>query len=86
MYLLMESVIPPLLFLLLGFGSQVQKVLASQYLLFYSLSTSLPFLYVYLYSGWFSGVPFLLGLLQPLVFYSFVLAFLMKMPLYFLHL
>nr|YP_009330386.1 NADH dehydrogenase subunit 4 [Eurema blanda]ANN44652.1 NADH dehydrogenase subunit 4 [Eurema blanda] len=90
-YLFFEASLIPTLILILGWGYQPERIQAGLYLLFYTLFVSLPLLmglfYIYedlnsmiLYMyKFFNGYSFILYL-------SMLLAFLVKMPMYFVHL
>jgi NADH-ubiquinone oxidoreductase chain 4 len=45
-YIILESRILPFLFLLLGYGYQVEKIQASYYLVFYSTFRTIPLLFI----------------------------------------
>nr|YP_010535709.1 NADH dehydrogenase subunit 4 [Ornithodoros tabajara]UYB78647.1 NADH dehydrogenase subunit 4 [Ornithodoros tabajara]UYB78660.1 NADH dehydrogenase subunit 4 [Ornithodoros tabajara] len=88
-YLLFESVLIPIIMMIVGWGGQPERLQAGIYMLFYTLGGSLPLL-IFLLSGvnnlsifflnWLSfsisGVMFIMG----------VLGFLVKMPMYLVHL
>ena len=86
LYIYFELSVFPIILIILGFGSQIEKINSSFYLFFYSSFCSFPFLVVL----------FNLGLLDLRVFFSFylcwefclvvLLLFLIKFPLYFFHL
>nr|AHH34347.1 NADH dehydrogenase subunit 4 [Eurema hecabe]AQZ39427.1 NADH dehydrogenase subunit 4 [Eurema hecabe] len=90
-YLFFEASLIPTLILILGWGYQPERIQAGLYLLFYTLFVSLPllmglfFIYedlnsmmMYMYK-FFNSYSFILYL-------SMLLAFLVKMPMYFVHL
>nr|YP_010586272.1 NADH dehydrogenase subunit 4 [Ceratopsyche fukienensis]UZZ44034.1 NADH dehydrogenase subunit 4 [Ceratopsyche fukienensis] len=88
-YLYFESSILPVLFMILGWGYQPERVQAGIYLIFYTLFVSLPlllgifFIYYSLYS--FSFLMFKeMGSL--VLYFLMILAFLVKMPMYLVHL
>jgi len=91
-YVFFESRLIPTLFLILGWGYQPERVQAGIYLLFYTLLASLPLLvgilFVYNSSG--SLCLYLLGgngLLGGGLFYvCIVFAFLVRMPIFIVHL
>uniref|UniRef100_A0AAU7YRZ0 NADH-ubiquinone oxidoreductase chain 4 n=1 Tax=Potamanthus longitibius TaxID=3126546 RepID=A0AAU7YRZ0_9INSE len=91
-YLFFEASLIPTLFLILGWGYQPERVQAGMYLLFYTLLASLPLLVAmfYIYSSWGSlFIPGLnkLSLSGNLLFYiAMVFAFLVKMPMFLVHL
>nr|YP_010693030.1 NADH dehydrogenase subunit 4 [Rhagoletis completa]WCB98211.1 NADH dehydrogenase subunit 4 [Rhagoletis completa] len=90
-YLFFESSLIPTLFLILGWGYQPERLQAGVYLLFYTLMVSLPMLI---------GIFYLFDKLMTLDFYlltnylfnydllylSLILAFLVKMPMFLVHL
>nr|YP_010946500.1 NADH dehydrogenase subunit 4 [Diploptera punctata]WGO57218.1 NADH dehydrogenase subunit 4 [Diploptera punctata] len=90
-YLFFESSLIPTLFLILGWGYQPERLQAGIYLLFYTLLASLPLLVgiMYLYDS--NNLIFFLmestGELISFFFYmSMILAFLVKMPMFSVHL
>nr|AIY62161.1 NADH dehydrogenase subunit 4 [Glyptotermes sp. B TB-2014] len=90
-YLFFESSLIPTVFLILGWGYQPERLQAGIYLLFYTLLASLPMLVgiIYVY-GFLNSVSFYL--LVSLHFYSslfyfcMIFAFLVKMPMFLVHL
>lgn len=89
-YLFFERRLIPTLFLILGWGYQPERLQAGLYLLFYTLFASLPLLMslFYIYFKSFSLIFFLVDLnIENLLFYLFLIfAFLVKIPIYFVHL
>nr|YP_010022831.1 NADH dehydrogenase subunit 4 [Pollenia pediculata]QLY90326.1 NADH dehydrogenase subunit 4 [Pollenia rudis]QOP39679.1 NADH dehydrogenase subunit 4 [Pollenia pediculata] len=90
-YLFFESSLIPTLFLILGWGYQPERLQAGVYLLFYTLLVSLPMLigifYVYKITG--TMVFYLLNNYMfnyEVLYFSLVLAFLVKMPMFLFHL
>nr|YP_009351672.1 NADH dehydrogenase subunit 4 [Globitermes sulphureus]AQP30348.1 NADH dehydrogenase subunit 4 [Globitermes sulphureus] len=91
-YIFFESSLIPTLFLILGWGYQPERVQAGIYLLFYTLLASLPLLvgilFIYNVSG--SLCLFLLcgntSLVGGLFYVCMVFAFLVKMPMFMVHL
>nr|YP_010990158.1 NADH dehydrogenase subunit 4 [Neuroctenus taiwanicus]WOW95754.1 NADH dehydrogenase subunit 4 [Neuroctenus taiwanicus] len=87
-YILFEGSIIPTLFLILGWGNQVERLLAGMYFLFYTLTASLPMLVCIF---WISNVSFTLFMYLIVVdvnFYVYLfmlLAFFVKMPMIFVH-
>nr|YP_009536826.1 NADH dehydrogenase subunit 4 [Dendrolimus houi]AQM57859.1 NADH dehydrogenase subunit 4 [Dendrolimus houi]AQM57872.1 NADH dehydrogenase subunit 4 [Dendrolimus houi]UIX22015.1 NADH dehydrogenase subunit 4 [Dendrolimus houi]UKB89062.1 NADH dehydrogenase subunit 4 [Dendrolimus houi] len=90
-YLFFEGSLIPTLMLIIGWGYQPERIQAGMYLLFYTLFASLPLLlgvfYIYLsidtmyiYMLKFYNMNFYL------LYICMVLAFLVKMPMYFVHL
>nr|YP_010693108.1 NADH dehydrogenase subunit 4 [Dacus humeralis]WCB98289.1 NADH dehydrogenase subunit 4 [Dacus humeralis] len=90
-YLFFESSLIPTLFLILGWGYQPERLQAGVYLLFYTLLVSLPMLVgiFYLYSSLNIMNFYLLGNYSfnyDLLYLSLILAFLVKMPMFLVHL
>lgn len=89
-YIFFESRLIPTLFLILGWGYQPERIQAGVYLLFYTLLASLPLLVgiLYIYSSLGSLCFFLLrgGVVGGLFYVCMVLAFLVKMPMFLVHL
>nr|QZZ23940.1 NADH dehydrogenase subunit 4 [Notacanthurus sp. 'maculosus'] len=92
-YLFFEGSLIPTLFLILGWGYQPERVQAGMYLLFYTLLASLPLLVgiFYIYENLNSlFIPFLTSstiLSNSSLFYlAMVFAFLVKMPMFLVHL
>nr|YP_010287528.1 NADH dehydrogenase subunit 4 [Dusungwua basinigra]UKT61859.1 NADH dehydrogenase subunit 4 [Dusungwua basinigra] len=90
-YLFFEGSLIPTLMLIVGWGYQPERIQAGMYLLFYTLFASLPLLmgifYVYvdsnnimIYFNKFLNFDFYL------LYISMIMAFLVKMPMYFVHL
>nr|YP_009029754.1 NADH dehydrogenase subunit 4 [Graphium mullah]AHY24037.1 NADH dehydrogenase subunit 4 [Graphium mullah] len=90
-YLFFEGSLIPTLLLIMGWGYQPERIQAGLYLLFYTLFASLPMLmgiffifyeynYMIMYYFKFFSMNFYL------LYLSMILAFLVKMPMYFVHL
>nr|YP_009919112.1 NADH dehydrogenase subunit 4 [Cataclysta lemnata]QMP96705.1 NADH dehydrogenase subunit 4 [Cataclysta lemnata] len=90
-YLFFESSLIFMLMLIIGWGYQPERIQAGMYLLFYTLFASLPLLlgifylfnemnYVMMYFMKFFNLELYL------LYYSMIIAFLVKMPMYFVHL
>nr|ASM82717.1 NADH dehydrogenase subunit 4 [Creobroter elongata] len=90
-YFFFEGSLIPTLFLIFGWGYQPERLQAGIYLLFYTLFASLPLLLgiMYLYSKVnflvFSLV-YLNDFINLYLYISMILAFLVKMPMYLVHL
>lgn len=95
-YIIFEASLIPIFLLVLGWGYQPERVQASYYLLFYTLTASLPLLIgLILIYKYFNSLD-LISLYRESIrstfifrgsfFFILVLAFLVKMPVYFLHL
>nr|YP_009706256.1 NADH dehydrogenase subunit 4 [Conocephalus maculatus]AIW64927.1 NADH dehydrogenase subunit 4 [Conocephalus maculatus] len=90
-YVFFEGTLIPTLFLILGWGYQPERLQAGVYLLFYTLLASLPLLvglfgiyncYGTLYIGFLYNVNFT----SSLFYLCMILAFLVKMPMFMVHL
>nr|YP_007026002.1 NADH dehydrogenase subunit 4 [Rhyacionia leptotubula]AFN86194.1 NADH dehydrogenase subunit 4 [Rhyacionia leptotubula] len=90
-YLFLEGSLIPTLLLIMGWGYQPERIQAGLYLLFYTLFASLPMLlgiffifneekYIMMYFLKY------LNLDLYLLYFSMIMAFLVKMPMYFVHL
>nr|QVJ97792.1 NADH dehydrogenase subunit 4 [Macrophya dolichogaster] len=93
-YFFFECSLIPVMFLIMGWGLQLDRVLAGLYLLFYTLFASLPFLlsiiYIYLKNNTlsyiiFSENNFLLDY-NLYLYLSMIMAFLVKLPMFLVHL
>lgn len=89
-YLFFERSLIPTLFLILGWGYQPERLQAGVYLLFYTILASLPILLgiFYIYNSRFTLIFFSLSF-HRLNFYFYlciILAFLVKIPIFFFHL
>nr|UPL65294.1 NADH dehydrogenase subunit 4 [Appolonius crassus] len=87
-YLWFESSMIPTMFLIFGWGYQPERLTAGMYLLFYTLFASLPMLLCIFYINNVSYSLFygLISINYNLYIYlSLVLAFLVKMPMFFFH-
>nr|UFZ12847.1 NADH dehydrogenase subunit 4 [Chloronia mexicana] len=90
-YLFFESSLVPVLFLVLGWGYQPERMQAGMYLLFYTLFASLPMLisifYIYMNNGMLSFLFMNFYDYNNLLFYlSMIFVFLVKMPMFLVHL
>jgi len=90
-YLFFEGRIIPTLFLILGWGYQPERLQAGIYLLFYTLTASLPLLVgiMYIYDVYSTLYFVLFGkfIFSSSLFYlCMVFAFLIKMPIFLVHL
>nr|ASM82782.1 NADH dehydrogenase subunit 4 [Neopanorpa chelata] len=90
-YLFFESSLIPTLFLIIGWGYQPERLQAGVYLLFYTLLASLPLLvgifFMYEDSGILSMFMFNnLNYLNSLMYLCMIMAFLVKMPMFLVHL
>nr|QXJ80264.1 NADH dehydrogenase subunit 4 [Rhodoprasina callantha] len=90
-YLFFEGSLIPTLLLIVGWGYQPERIQAGMYLMFYTLFASLPLLMglFYMYNEMNSMMIYFLkfyNLNFLLLYFCMVLAFLVKMPMYFVHL
>nr|YP_009486003.1 NADH dehydrogenase subunit 4 [Suwallia errata]AWA28581.1 NADH dehydrogenase subunit 4 [Suwallia errata] len=90
-YLFFESSLIPTLFLILGWGYQPERLQAGVYLLFYTLLASLPLLvgifYLnYLGNSLFYPLMYKLSMVHVFGYLGLILAFLVKMPMFLVHL
>nr|QBF44137.1 NADH dehydrogenase subunit 4 [Chaoborus sp. ZK-2019] len=90
-YLFFEMSIIPTLLLILGWGYQPERLQAGIYLLFYTMFGSLPLLlgvfYLMINMGSLSLVMIMnFSFMQFFLYMSFIFAFLVKMPMFFVHL
>nr|YP_010586311.1 NADH dehydrogenase subunit 4 [Lepidostoma fui]UZZ44086.1 NADH dehydrogenase subunit 4 [Lepidostoma fui] len=90
-YLFFEGSLIPVLFLIMGWGGQPERIQAGLYLLFYTLFVSLPMLLgiFYLDFKYFSLMIYLMkfgGLNYSVMYVVMMLSFLVKIPMFFVHL
>nr|UAT98087.1 NADH dehydrogenase subunit 4 [Kentrochrysalis streckeri] len=90
-YLFFEGSLIPTLLLIIGWGYQPERIQAGMYLMFYTLFASLPLLMglFYMYNEVNSMMIYFLKFFNMnfiLLYISMILAFLVKMPMYFVHL
>lgn len=90
-YLFFERSLIPTLFLILGWGYQPERLQAGMYLLFYTLLASLPLLISIFYIFYeFNRLNLFLVIkfnsIYFLFYFSIIFAFLVKMPIFFVHL
>nr|ANY93350.1 NADH dehydrogenase subunit 4 [Mecistocirrus digitatus] len=86
LYMFFELSMFPILVMILGFGQQIEKVNSSYYLLFYASLCSFPFLFVYYKSNFVCHFCYFDLLMSWEMFFVLTLSFMMKFPVYFLHL
>lgn len=86
LYIFFELSIFPILVIILGFGSQIEKINSSYYLIFYAAFCSFPFLFVYFNSNILLVISYYDFLLSWEIFFILSLRFIIKFPIYFLHL
>nr|YP_010326132.1 NADH dehydrogenase subunit 4 [Chrysopera combinans]UNP49263.1 NADH dehydrogenase subunit 4 [Chrysopera combinans] len=90
-YLFFEGSLIPTLLLIIGWGYQPERIKAGMYLLFYTLFVSLPLLMgiFYVYNDMSSMMIYFLKFMNKymyMLYFCMVMAFLVKMPMYFVHL
>nr|AVE15527.1 NADH dehydrogenase subunit 4 [Phyllothelys sp. 1 JZ-2017]AVE15654.1 NADH dehydrogenase subunit 4 [Phyllothelys sp. 2 JZ-2017] len=90
-YIFFEGSLIPTLFLIFGWGYQPERLQAGMYLLFYTLFASLPLLLgiLYLYNNMYYlifSLMFMNDCVSFFMYLSMILAFLVKMPMYLVHL
>nr|WAM61645.1 NADH dehydrogenase subunit 4 [Limenitis jina] len=90
-YLFFESSLIPTLMLIIGWGYQPERIQAGMYLLFYTLFASLPLLLgiFYIYKNMNYMMIYFLKFYDYnllILYLSLIMAFLVKMPMYFVHL
>lgn len=86
LYIFFEMSIFPILVIILGFGRQIEKINSSYYLLFYARLCSFPFLFVYFKSNIMLSLCYFNFFLRWEMFFILTLCFIIKFPVYFLHL
>lgn len=87
-YIFFESSLIPTILLILGWGYQPERLPSSLYFLFYTLIASLPLLFILLGINWkyqSLNVLFLPGTRDQIFHLFIILAFLVKLPIYFVH-
>nr|YP_010326942.1 NADH dehydrogenase subunit 4 [Actinotia intermediata]UNP54198.1 NADH dehydrogenase subunit 4 [Actinotia intermediata] len=90
-YLFFEGSLIPTLLLIIGWGYQPERIQAGMYLLFYTLFVSLPLLMgiFYIFNEMHCMMIYFLKFLNLnmyMLYFSMIFAFLVKMPMYFVHL
>lgn len=87
-FILFEASLIPLFFLILGWGYQPERLQSSLYFLFYTLFGSLPLLTTLIFFsqtyiiGWLSKI----NNLDIIIYICLIFAFLVKMPMFLVHL
>lgn len=93
-YVLFEFSLLPTIVLILGWGYQPERLQARVYIIIYTVTASLPLLiglfFVFLYRGHFSFFLswryFSFSFIRIVLYFILILAFLVKLPVYFFHL
>nr|AGY95405.1 NADH dehydrogenase subunit 4 [Hypodontus macropi] len=86
LYMYFELSLFPILVMILGYGSQIEKVNSGYYLLFYAAICSFPFLFIYYKSMFMFSLCYFDFIMTWEMFFILSLSFMMKFPVYFLHL
>lgn len=86
LYIYFELSIFPILVIILGYGRQIEKINSCYYLLFYASFCSFPFLYIYFSINFFLTSCYFDYFLSWEIFFILSLTFIIKFPIYFLHL
>nr|YP_010959081.1 NADH dehydrogenase subunit 4 [Pseudophilothrips ichini]WND64424.1 NADH dehydrogenase subunit 4 [Pseudophilothrips ichini] len=92
-YILFEFSLIPMMLMILGWGMKVERIQAGMYFLFYTMFSSLPFLYKLIFYFYFISSNFMFLVNNNLMFFNnfffiffFSFAFLVKMPIFLFHL
>lgn len=89
-YIFFEISLIPTLYLILGWGYQPERIIAGLYLLFYTLFASLPLLICIFYLNYFLKIIIIINLnlyfLNKFIYYRIIMAFLIKIPIFLVHL
>lgn len=86
LYMFFELSIFPILVIILGYGSQIEKINSSYYLIFYAAFCSFPFLFIYFRTEFDLILCYFDVILSWEMFFILSLSFIIKFPIYFLHL
>lgn len=86
LYMFFELSIFPILVIILGYGSQIEKINSSYYLIFYAAFCSFPFLFVYFKRDFNLVFRYFNFFISWELFFILSLRFIIKFPIYFLHL
>lgn len=86
LYMYFELSIFPILVIILGYGSQIEKINSGYYLLFYAAICSFPFLFIYYKSIFVFTICYFDFIITWELFFILTLRFIIKFPVYFLHL
>jgi NADH-ubiquinone oxidoreductase chain 4 len=89
-YLFFEASLIPILLIVIGWGYQPERIKAGYYMLFYTLTASIPLLVVFLWYLRNSGSVFMgahnISFINYYIFYCLIFAFLLKLPIFIFHL
>lgn len=86
LYMYFELSMFPILIIILGYGSQIEKINSGYYLLFYAAICSFPFLFVYYKRSFMFRMCYFDFIITWELFFILRLRFIIKFPVYFLHL
>ena len=86
LYIYFELSMFPILIIILGYGSQIEKINSGYYLLFYAAVCSFPFLFIYYKSMFVFTICYFDFIITWEMFFVLTLSFIIKFPVYFLHL
>lgn len=86
LYIFFELSIFPILVIILGYGSQIEKINSSYYLIFYAAFCSFPFLFIYFTRNFNLVFSYFDFFISWEIFFILRLSFIIKFPIYFLHL
>nr|BAV78635.1 NADH dehydrogenase subunit 4 [Panagrellus redivivus] len=86
LYMFFELSMFPIMMMILGYGSQIEKINSTYYLLFYASFCSFPFLYIYFNYDLNFMLPYFDKIISWELILFLSLGFMMKFPVYFLHL
>lgn len=89
-YLLFESRLLPIFIIILGWGYQIDRIQAGFYIILYTLLGSLPLLVIIFYIYWLENSLMInlieIKFLNFIIYLMIIIAFLIKIPIYFIHL
>ena len=85
-YIWFELSLLPMVLLILGWGKQPERLIASLYILMYTITGSFPFLFIILYNKLLLLDPLSITSQPFLVSWCIILPFCVKLPIYYLHL
>ena len=86
LYVFFEMSMFPILVIILGFGQQIEKINSAYYLIFYASFCSFPFLFIYFKRNLILSFCYFDFLIRWEMFFILTLRFIIKFPVYFLHL
>jgi NADH:ubiquinone oxidoreductase subunit 4 (subunit M) len=84
-FVIFELSVVPVLFMILGFGIQVEKIAATYYLLFYIVLTRLPFIFFFFTLDFVGFVVYIDYILSEELNIFIIIGLLIKFTVYFLH-